>query len=314
MNVVQKVLQGMVALGLFGALVAHAETFVPRMDQSNWLVNASVFECSLAQDIPFYGEAVFARRAGEKSSFYLKAKSERLQAGEALVKAVQPIWKQSAGAETELARVAVRQGGGVLVLDWGRAEKVLARLHGGQEIEIVRQPWYDTTDQLSIRISNINFRAAYDKYLTCLGSLLPVNYDQVERTSIYFRPGVEEMLSAAAKRKLDNILIYAGADKSVVAFYIDGHSDSRGARAENLALSQARAELVKSYLANRGVPPEHIAVRWHGERYPVATNRTASGRALNRRVTVRLDKTPLPEAESIEPLPMVAAPAAARNI
>lgn len=301
-------------LTVFSVLVARAETFAPRMDQASWLVNASVFECSMAHDIPYYGEAVFARRAGEKSNFYLKGKSERLQTGEALVKAVQPVWKTSAGAAVELARVPVRQGNKPLVLDWGRAEQVLAELHSGHEIEIVRKPWYDPEQQLVVKISNINFRAAYDKYLACLGGLLPVNYDQVERTSIYFPSGAEDGLSAASKRKLDNILTYARADKSVVAFYIDGHSDSRGARAENLALSQERAELVKSYLANRGVPPEQIAVRWHGERYPVASNRTAEGRSLNRRVTVRLDKTPLPETAPLEVQPMVAAPAAARNI
>ncbi len=292
---------------------ARAETFASRMDQSSWMVNSSVFQCSLAQEIPFFGEAVFARRAGEKPIFFLREKSKRLQTGEALIKSVSPIWKSQPGQAVSLGKVAVGQGRVPVSLGWRKSEQLLAELHGGHEIELVREPWYEEPDPVVVKISNINFRGAYDKYLNCLGGLLPVNYDQVERTSIYFPAGATEGLSARARRQLQDIVTYAKADKKVVAFYIDGHTDSQGARAENLALSQKRAEEVKSYLANRGIDPQKIAVRWHGERYPVASNRTAKGRALNRRVTIRLDKTPLP-VEAPEVQPMVAAPSSVRNI
>lgn len=296
------------------SLMVQAETFTSRMDQSSWKVDASVFECRMAHDIPFFGSAVFARRAGERPGFYLRAKGERFAAGRASVQAVSPVWRQKKEVES-LGKVAVRRSELSVSLGWKETERILAQLQRGREIELIRDAWYTDSDPIRVKISNINFRGAYDKYLDCLGSLLPVNYDQVERTTLYFSPGALEELSSAAKKKLEKIITYARADKDVVAFYIDGHSDSRGARAENLALSKERADLVKSYLANRGIPVEQIAVRWHGERYPVSSNRTSKGRALNRRVTVRLDKTPLPvmEAEVSVP-PMVASPTAINSI
>ena len=52
-----------------------------------------------------------------------------------------------------------------------------------------------------------------------------------------------------------------------------------------------RAEKVTAYLLQKGIPPEKIVSRYHGERYPVAANnRTNDGRERNRRVTIRLER------------------------
>jgi OOP family OmpA-OmpF porin len=67
-----------------------------------------------------------------------------------------------------------------------------------------------------------------------------------------------------------------------------GHTDNAGSRAGNLSLSQARAEAVKEYMAGRGVKPELIAVSGEGPDRPVADNRTAEGRARNRRIEFKV--------------------------
>lgn len=67
-----------------------------------------------------------------------------------------------------------------------------------------------------------------------------------------------------------------------------GHTDNAGSRASNLSLSQARAETVKSYVASRGVSPDAIAVSGEGPDRPVADNRTAEGRARNRRIEFKV--------------------------
>jgi OOP family OmpA-OmpF porin len=67
-----------------------------------------------------------------------------------------------------------------------------------------------------------------------------------------------------------------------------GHTDNAGSRAGNLSLSQARAEAVKNYVANRGINPELIAVSGEGPDRPVADNRTAEGRARNRRIEFKV--------------------------
>ena len=67
-----------------------------------------------------------------------------------------------------------------------------------------------------------------------------------------------------------------------------GHTDNAGSRASNLSLSQARAETVKNYVASRGVAPDLVAVSGEGPDRPVADNRTAEGRARNRRIEFKV--------------------------
>lgn len=68
---------------------------------------------------------------------------------------------------------------------------------------------------------------------------------------------------------------------------IGAHTDSRGGDAHNLRISRLRAEAVVNWLAERGVALERLEVRGYGERYPIAPNTTAEGRARNRRIEVR---------------------------
>lgn len=67
-----------------------------------------------------------------------------------------------------------------------------------------------------------------------------------------------------------------------------GHTDNTGLRETNLALSLARAEAVRSYLAGKGINTALIAVSGQGPDRPVAENSTAEGRARNRRIEFRV--------------------------
>ena len=68
---------------------------------------------------------------------------------------------------------------------------------------------------------------------------------------------------------------------------VGGHTDSTGPRALNERLSLARAESVKAFLIENGVAADRMEVRGYASTQPVATNKTASGRAQNRRVELR---------------------------
>lgn len=72
--------------------------------------------------------------------------------------------------------------------------------------------------------------------------------------------------------------------------YVDvlGHTDSTGPEEYNLRLSMDRAETVASYLGSRGVAGQRMVMRGLGESMPIASNDTADGRALNRRVEIAL--------------------------
>jgi len=68
---------------------------------------------------------------------------------------------------------------------------------------------------------------------------------------------------------------------------VAGHTDSTGPRAVNERLSLARAESVKAFLIENGVAADQLEVKGYASTQPVATNKTASGRAQNRRVELR---------------------------
>jgi outer membrane protein OmpA-like peptidoglycan-associated protein len=65
---------------------------------------------------------------------------------------------------------------------------------------------------------------------------------------------------------------------------VSGHTDIRGTRRANLRLSLARARTVETFLEANGVPPTQVTAKGFGPDVPVASNKTAAGRAKNRRV------------------------------
>ena len=65
---------------------------------------------------------------------------------------------------------------------------------------------------------------------------------------------------------------------------IGGHTDSNGSNAHNMELSRRRADAVKSYLEAKGIDPGRLVAKGYGEGSPIADNKTAEGKAKNRRV------------------------------
>lgn len=71
---------------------------------------------------------------------------------------------------------------------------------------------------------------------------------------------------------------------------VEGHTDSRGDAAMNLALSQDRAQSVADYLVDQGIDSLTVHVQGFGETRPIATNDTVDGRQRNRRIELRLGR------------------------
>ncbi len=105
--------------------------------------------------------------------------------------------------------------------------------------------------------------------------------------SVLFRSNKSELMPGAQKR-LDQVAeALAAKDRDVV---VEGHTDSQGKQANNMELSQRRAESVRTYLISRGLPAEKIQARGMGPDRPIAENTNAEGRANNRRVEIVISK------------------------
>jgi chemotaxis protein MotB len=113
-------------------------------------------------------------------------------------------------------------------------------------------------------------------------------------SDLLFRSGSWEM-SPRGKELIDKLapkLAPYQQNKLVVNGYTDNAPISAALKREGVAsnevLSQKRAEVVMQHLISQGVKPDMISARGFGEANPVATNKTAKGRAKNRRVEVTL--------------------------
>lgn len=106
--------------------------------------------------------------------------------------------------------------------------------------------------------------------------------------SVLFASGQSALL-ANARSKLDEV---ANALKQAEGsqFLVEGHTDSVGSDSFNQELSVRRAQSVRDYLVDRGVPADKVKAVGFGKTRPVTDNSTAEGRANNRRVELVIQK------------------------
>ncbi len=102
--------------------------------------------------------------------------------------------------------------------------------------------------------------------------------------SVLFATGKHQLLPIA-KEKLNEVA-KALTDQGYKSLVIEGHTDSRGGDASNLALSERRANAVRAHLVSQGITASKITAVGKGENTPVASNSTSDGRANNRRVEI----------------------------
>jgi len=113
------------------------------------------------------------------------------------------------------------------------------------------------------------------------------NYHAVAETSVKFAFN-KDNLTSKAKEALDQLAGNIASTKGYI-IALEGGCDSVGPADYNYDLSQRRANSVIQYLASKySVPAHKIYVIGLGKDKPVETNKTAAGRADNRRVDVRL--------------------------
>jgi outer membrane protein OmpA-like peptidoglycan-associated protein len=84
--------------------------------------------------------------------------------------------------------------------------------------------------------------------------------------------------------KLANLLI----ENHQVRIEVSGHTDNVGSASVNKKLSKARALTVKNYLVSKGVETERVEYEGYGFDQPIAENNSKEGKAMNRRVEIKI--------------------------
>ncbi|GAC1410391.1 MAG: OmpA family protein [Burkholderiaceae bacterium] len=97
----------------------------------------------------------------------------------------------------------------------------------------------------------------------------------------------KSVLKPDGKAKLDDLASKLQGMNLEVIIAV-GHTDSIGTDAYNQKLSVRRAEAVKGYLVSKGIEANRVYTEGKGKKQPVADNKTAAGRAKNRRVEIEV--------------------------
>ncbi len=128
----------------------------------------------------------------------------------------------------------------------------------------------ETVRALNTRISDVN------------------KFDMLQSRTVFFATGRAD-ITYEGQRVLDDMLSASKDQHCGCVFEVRGFTDSQGHPVMNDVLSYRRAESVIKYLTSHGVDLSNIATPLgFGEMQPIATNESASGRAMNRRAEVRL--------------------------
>ena len=107
--------------------------------------------------------------------------------------------------------------------------------------------------------------------------------------NVFFDTG-KATLRSESNKELDELADFMSRQKALV-IEVGGYTDNVGSDADNLKLSQARAEAVRNYLIKKGIGQDRIQAKGFGSADPVAPNDTPAGKQQNRRTEVHILKS-----------------------
>ena len=198
----------------------------------------------------------------------LQAKAEAQQAAQQAVqeraaadaaRAAALAQQQAAQADADRARMAAQQANQQATQ--AEADKAALRERLRQQLNLILET-RETARGLIVNINDVLFD--FDKYT--------------------LKPGAREKLA-----KVSGILLaYPG-----LKIQVEGHTDSVGTDEYNQRLSEQRADSVRDYLVQQGVPGAGVTAMGFGKENPVASNDTAAGRQQNRRVELVVSGEPI---------------------
>lgn len=263
-------------------------------EQARSLTVERAEEARLAAERAAAGQAIAASQS-EAERARLEAERNRLAAERARLEA-EDYRAALNRSETELAAARQRSQEAQTAAERERANAEVARLEAErarleseqakQATEEARRQFEDVKrerDALQQRLF-VSLSAILETRREARGLIVNLSDVLFDFNKATLKPGAREKLS-----KLAGILLaYPGQYQ----IEVEGHTDAVGSEDYNLKLSEDRARSVRDYLAGAGVASDKIiAVRGFGKAKPVATNDTAEGRQMNRRVEIVIADT-----------------------
>lgn len=269
---------------------AELRHYVASLSDSQWRVSAnSPITCRLEHDIPAYGKAIFTSEAGKKQNlnFTLDMWMKPDQVTQATLMSRAPKWRPGVVSKeiTSLHYQKYFNGEVPKRAAWS----MLFELSRGMEPTFYYADWYNQSEKIAVGLSSANFGRKYAEFKACLANLLPYSFEDIAFTVLNYDEGGLD-LTRFSKMQLSKIQEYLAYDPDIELVLVDAYTDSYGGRSVNQRVSDERANSVRDFFVQSGIPQERIVTAGHGERRHVASNEESDERARNRRVVIRLSK------------------------
>ncbi|WP_252178607.1 OmpA family protein [Endozoicomonas sp. 4G] len=275
---------GLALLLVSRSLANPVREFPQELSDHQWELTTSRFQCRLVSKVTGLGNIVLNSAAGGVHYIALESDVFIKEARHIRVEVQQTPWLHSpyvnafGDIEVEPEKPFAMKV---------NVARVVEDLQQGHQLVIEIQR--EAVNPVFIKMPAMNFQKTAASFYQCYGALLALNYEQARETMIYYPPA-RSRISPERLSHLDDLATYILVDKSIANVTIDAHTDSWGDRLENLQLSKIRAIRVFNYLRSKGIAEQRIIMRYHGDRYPVASNQTLAGRNKNRRVKITLNR------------------------
>lgn len=268
---------------------ASYKVFEAALDESDWRFNGNPLGCKLSHTVPYYGDAIFAKYAGQKQDlkFNMSYKRQPITAVKvASVQSLSPSWLPKQRAR-DLGEVAIQKGHHIFLASNTGSWKLLNELEIGRFPTFRYQDFDSIQDQVAVSLSSVGFKQPYDQFLDCLTSLVPYHLDELTKMTLQFDFD-KHSVKRIYHQKLKALAAYVRFDPDLEVVFVSGYTDSKGSRGYNHKLSQKRIAAVQKRLTLEGTDATKFKTLAYGEKNPVASNRRVSGRAKNRRVYIRV--------------------------
>lgn len=156
---------------------------------------------------------------------------------------------------------------------------------GGDKYDIKVKSIGDALEYSTVEVPTLGENQRYGTLSIGIKYELPKTFTL---DNVLFDTG-KSSLRASSYKELNELVELLTLKKNM-EIELGGHTDSQGSDADNLSLSQNRADVVKKYLISKGIDASRIISVGYGESRPVADNETAAGRQSNRRTEVQIVK------------------------
>lgn len=260
------------------------------LNSSKWqLANDSRLQCTLAHQIPHYGQARFSAKASRKLNMEFELDMMLLPDNYSLaqVRSESPKWRPGYGDRVLADMKLYKQFNPSLPkkVAW----TMLSELEQGMSPTFYYNDWYSEQDEISVGLSTARFKGAYRNFVACVGNLLNYSFDDISYTILNYQSNSDKF-TKASQRRIDMIREYLSLDPNLELVLVDAYSDSYGGRWSNLKLSEKRSAKIRDYFVKNGIDASRIEANGYGEKRHISSNDTILGRGKNRRVVIQMQK------------------------